>query len=405
MTRLLLATLGADRWGPLGAIEQRDPIEEGHLAHVLDLYSRLLLYFYLHLDRFVVGAPSFLVLPVPTKGTLPRLLGPALLHLVPPLSTAEAPDLAWVTIHEDWHFCWSLVTWDEGCRLRGRVYGGREGPPQLILDQTVEVGVLDTVLGGDQILLDDEILLGDLVQTVLRISAQLVKGVLQLHLSSEAIDFPNYVWVSHVCYCLVDEEFLWSPTLELPPSSCGHGGVEPGLSTDVDRDAVLGVTPPCSSSDIRIVGVILYVFGDDGAGFFVPFPIMGVWDVDGIEVATIKLIENEALRCRVGVLCHTLVVDAANLVFLDRSRAYSQLREEWLVWDGVIDGGICYNKTCLTDFIYFTRCTDTGVIATHTLSFYRPLAPLFLMTHAQLAVVTQSCTLPYTAAHCDLLLQ
>ena len=38
---------------------------------------------------------------------------------------------------------------------------------------------------------------------------------------------------------------------------------------------------------------------------------------------------------------------------------------------------------------------------THALSFYRPLAPLFLLTHAQLAVVTQSCALLYTAAHRD----
>ena len=56
-------------------------------------------------------------------------------------------------------------------------------------------------------------------------------------------------------------------------------------------------------------------------------------------------------------------------------------------------------------FIYLTRCTDTGVVVTHALSFYRPLAPLFLLTHAQLAVVTQSCTLLYITAHCDLLLQ
>ena len=128
VTRLLLATLGANRWGPLGAIEQCDPIEEGHLAHLLDLHSRLLLYFYLHLDRFTVGAPSLLVFPVPTKGALPRLLGFALMRFVPPLSTAEAPDLARVPIHEDWHFCWSSDAWDERCRLGGRVYRGREGP-------------------------------------------------------------------------------------------------------------------------------------------------------------------------------------------------------------------------------------------------------------------------------------
>ena len=56
-------------------------------------------------------------------------------------------------------------------------------------------------------------------------------------------------------------------------------------------------------------------------------------------------------------------------------------------------------------FIYLTRCTDTGVIVTHDLSFFWPLAPLFLLTHVQLVVVTQSCALLYIAAHCDLLLQ
>ena len=45
--------------------------------------------------------------------------------------------------------CWSSDAWDEGCRLGGRVYRGREGPLQLILDQAVEVGMLDMVLGGD----------------------------------------------------------------------------------------------------------------------------------------------------------------------------------------------------------------------------------------------------------------
>ena len=31
--------------------------------------------------------------------------------------------------------------------------------------------------------------------------------------------------------------------------------------------------------------------------------------------------------------------------------------------------------------------------------------PLLFLTHAQLAVVTQSCALLYITAHCDLLLQ
>ena len=64
----------------------------------------------------------------------------------------------------------------------------------------------------------------------------------------------------------------------------------------------------------------------------------------------------------------------------------------------------CYDKD-LYDRFLFIRCTNTGVTATHALSFYRLRAPLFLLTHAQLAVVTQSCALLYIAAHCDLLLQ
>ena len=72
----------------------------------------------------------------------------------------------------------------------------------------------------------------------------------------------------------------------------------------------------------------------------VPFPIIGVWDVDGVEVSTVKLIENEALRCSVGVFHHALVVDAAKRVFLDRMRANSQLRSEWLVRGVVIGGGV-----------------------------------------------------------------
>ena len=115
-----------------------------------------------------------------------------------------------------------------------------------------------------------------------------------------------------------------------------------GLSTDVDWDGVFGVTPTVSSSNIRIVSVILYVLGDLGAVFVVPFPILWVWDMDGIEVATFKLIVNEACRCRVGILHHTPVVDAADLVFLDWNRANGQLRGEWLVWDVVVGGGIVW---------------------------------------------------------------
>ena len=195
---------------------------------------------------------------------------------------------------------------------------GREGSLQLILNEVVEVGALDPDHGTGQFLLGDGVLLHDLVQSMLRIPTQPVEGVPELHFSSEAIDFPNYSWVSHVCDRLVDQELLGGATSKLPPLGCGHGGVVVGLSTDVDWDGVLGVTPAVSSSNIRIVGVILYVLGNLGAVFVVPFPILWVWDVDGVEMATLKLIVNEACRCRVGIFHHTRVVDAAELVFLDR---------------------------------------------------------------------------------------
>ena len=81
---------------------------------------------------------------------------------------------------------------------------------------------------------------------------------------------------------------------KLSPLGCGHGGVEVGLSTNVDWDGVLGVPSAFSASDICIVSVILYVLGNFGAVFVVPFPIQGVWDMDGVEMATFKFIENEA---------------------------------------------------------------------------------------------------------------
>ena len=195
---------------------------------------------------------------------------------------------------------------------------GREGSFQLILNEAVEVGAFDPDHRTGQFLLGDGVLLHDFIQTMLHISTQLVEGVPELHLSTEAIDFPNYSGVGHICDCLIDQELLGGTTLELPPFSCGHGGVVVGLSTDVDWDGVLGVTPAVSSSNIRIVGIILYVLGDLGAVFVVPFPISWVRDVDGVEMVTFKLIFNEACRCRVGIFHHAPVVDDAELVFLDR---------------------------------------------------------------------------------------
>ena len=194
-----------------------------------------------------------------------------------------------------------------------------------------------------QFLLCDGVLLHDLVQTMLRISTQLVQCVPEFHFSSETVDLPNYLGVGHICNRLINKELLGSPTSELPPFGRGHGGVVMTVSTDVDGDGVLGVASAVSSSNIRIVGVILYVLGDFGTVLVVPFPVSGIWDMDGVEMVAFKLIVNEACRWSVGIFHHTLVVDAANRVLLDWKRADSQLRSEWLVGGVVVDGGIVGN--------------------------------------------------------------
>ena len=215
---------------------------------------------------------------------------------------------------------------------------GMEGSFELILDEVVEVGPLDPDHTAGQFLLGDGVLLHYTVQLMLRIPTQLVEGVPELHLSSEAIYLPDYSGVGHVCDRLVDQELLRGAPSELPPFSRVHGGVVVGVPTNVDWDGVLGVPSAVSSSNIRIVGVILYVLGDLGAVLVVPFPITGIWDVDGVEMAAFKLIVNEACRWSVGIFDHTFVVDAANRVFLDWKRADSQLRSEWFVVGGGIDG-------------------------------------------------------------------
>ena len=81
---------------------------------------------------------------------------------------------------------------------------GREGSFQLILDEAVEIGTFDPDHGTGQVLLGDGVLLHDSVQTMLHFSTQLVESVPELHFSSEAIDFPDYSGVSHICDRLVD---------------------------------------------------------------------------------------------------------------------------------------------------------------------------------------------------------
>ena len=143
MAWLLLATLGANWWGPVRAIEQGDPVKEGHFSQLLDFLANLYLNLYLDLGRSSVGATCLLMLPVTTYGTGFLLPPWALLRLVSSLPAAEALDLAWMTIHENQHLYRSTDAGDEWRWFGGCACGDREGSFQLILDEVVEVGMFD----------------------------------------------------------------------------------------------------------------------------------------------------------------------------------------------------------------------------------------------------------------------
>ena len=95
------------------AVEQGNPVEEGHLTQFLDFLVNLYLYLYLYLRKFPVRAACLLVLPVTAYGAGPPLLLRAFLRLMALLPATEALDLTRVAIHEDRHFYRSMDTGNE----------------------------------------------------------------------------------------------------------------------------------------------------------------------------------------------------------------------------------------------------------------------------------------------------
>ena len=57
-------------------------------------------------------------------------------------------------------------------------------------------------------------------------------------------------------------------------------------------------------------------------------------------------------------------------------------------------------RTYTTDFYLFLCVLILESLQLMPLSFYQPLAPLFLLTHTQLTIVTQSCALLFTVTYC-----
>ena len=61
------------------------------------------------------------------------------------------------------------------------------------------------------------------------------------------------------------------------------------------------------------MGLIANVLSHDHRLLFVPFPILRVWDVDGVVMATFRVVDNEADRCVVSIIgffCDPVEVDA-----------------------------------------------------------------------------------------------
>ena len=87
-----------------------------------------------------------------------------------------------------------------------------------------------------------------------------------------------------------------------------------GLSSDVDWDRPLRVCFAVTSSDKEIVGVIPNILGHDHRLLLIPFPVPWVRDVDGVVMATFRVVDNVADRCVVsivGCFCDLIEVDGA----------------------------------------------------------------------------------------------
>ena len=87
-----------------------------------------------------------------------------------------------------------------------------------------------------------------------------------------------------------------------------------GLSSNIHWDGAFRVCFAVASSDREIFGVILNILGNDHQLLFIPPPIMGIRDIDGVVVAALRVIENEANRWSivvVGFVCDSVIVDGA----------------------------------------------------------------------------------------------
>ena len=298
-------------------IKERNALQQ---AQLLAWFPDLLCDFphneHLNLAPFPKGTSSLPVPLVAASFAPPPLRLGAILPDVSMLLTVEALDLAAHLVHEDRHLCWSSTSWCQGHGLGGilsiRDDGWGEHAPHLHLNSVVQTSPLDAVHAIDQVTLDNEILLLGVRYSLPGLLENISQGLLDFGFAPIPVYLGNHSWVPQVHYRLVNHELLRT----IPPEFLPHGGVHAavvvGLSSNVDGDGPLRVCFAVTSSDKEILRAIPNILGHDHRLLFVPLPVLWVGDIDGVVMATFRVVDNKADRCIVSIVslvCDPVVVD------------------------------------------------------------------------------------------------
>ena len=150
--------------------------------------------------------------------------------------------------------------------------------------------------------MDDKILFLGVRYPLPGILENISQGFLDVGFAPIPVQLGNHPWVPQICHHLVDYELLRAAPPELLPHCGVHMAVVVGFSSNVDGDGFLQVCFAVTSSDKVILGAIPNVFSHDHWLLLIPFPILRVGDVDGVVMATFRVVDNEADRCVVSII-------------------------------------------------------------------------------------------------------
>src|SRR6201996_5086821 len=92
---------------------------------------------------------------------------------------------------------------------------------------------------------------------------------------------------------------MFVTSLELPPVRLRHARIKACPPTHRDWDGMDLVSYSHRTPDESVIRGVLYVLGHSNAWLRVGFPILGVCNVDGVEMAALGVVENVAGWCYV----------------------------------------------------------------------------------------------------------